>query len=51
MNPAIIVLKDEEENKENAIQDYQKYIYTFHCKGNVLVEAVLQNSRVPQITV
>jgi hypothetical protein len=44
MNPALIVHKDEEKNRKNVIQDYQKCIYTFHCKGNVLVEP----SRIPE---
>jgi hypothetical protein len=38
MNPAIIVHKGEGDNGKNVIQDYQKCIYTFQCKGNVLVE-------------
>jgi hypothetical protein len=25
--------------KKNVIENYQKCIFTFHCKGNVLVEA------------
>jgi hypothetical protein len=39
MNPALIVHKDGEENRKNVIQGFKKFIYTFRCKGNVLVEA------------
>ena len=34
-----IMHKDGEHNKKkNAIKSYQKYIYKFHYKGNVLAE-------------
>jgi len=39
MNPMPIMHKDGEHNKKkNAIKSYQKYIYKFHYKGNVLAE-------------
>lgn len=45
MNPTLIVHKDEEENRKNVIPDYQKCIYTFHCKGNVLL---VEPYRIPE---
>jgi len=45
--PSTNCAQDEEENRKNVIQDYQKCIYTFHRKGNVGV----QNSKALRIAV
>jgi hypothetical protein len=39
MNPALMYIRMRRKIKKNVIQYYQKCIYTFHCKGNIPMEA------------